>query len=64
MTARKPGPLSKTLHATTRELAEADLHRRFGPLREKGEWFRLEAPLVEFILSIRAGTPWVPLGRR
>lgn len=36
---------------------ERGLHERFRASRHRGEWFRLESPLVEFIESIKAGAP-------
>lgn len=32
---------------------EGRFHRRFGDLHHRGEWFRLESPLVEFIESLK-----------
>lgn len=31
--------------------AEKNLHERFAPFRVRGEWFKLEEPLLRFILS-------------
>lgn len=34
---------------------ERGLQHRFAGLRERGEWFRLETPLVDFIASLKEG---------
>lgn len=36
---------------------ESELHRRFDTHRVRGEWFRLESPLTEFIASIARFRP-------
>ena len=35
---------------------EAELHRRFAPLRVAGEWFRLEADLLDHVRTLRVAT--------
>lgn len=47
-----PRPLTLVATMPGTKALETELHARFHSLRVRGEWFRAEAPLLDFIRSL------------
>jgi hypothetical protein len=58
-----PEPLNILAIVSNTIIKEADAHRKFAHLRIRGEWFRAESELLEFIATVK-GAPVPPLPER
>jgi hypothetical protein len=57
---RKHGPLKLIATAGGDYKQEAEFHRRFAVMREEGEWFRPELPLLECVYALMKERPLEP----
>jgi T5orf172 domain len=57
---RKHGPLKLIATTGGDYKQEAEFHRRFAALREEGEWFRPELPLLECVYALMKERPLEP----